>query len=220
MKIAVMGLGNFGMNVVRELYARGHDVLAVDRQKELVQRAQAFSSKSVIADCTDREVLAELGLSTVNMGIISTGTNLSGSILATMYLKELGVNNVIVKAINDDHKKVLEKVGATQVIFPEKEMAAKLAQNITIPNVLDYLPLTDAFAIMEIIPPKEFIGKSLLDLDLRRKHQIQILAIKDTLKDKINMVVSPGRAIEETDRLIILGSQDSLKRIKGLRSVL
>jgi trk system potassium uptake protein TrkA len=217
MKIAVMGLGNFGLNVVRELYAMGHDVLAVDREKERAQRAQAFSSKAVIADCSDKEVLGELGLSTVDMGIISTGTNLSASILATLYLKEFGVKNVIVKAIDDDHKKVLEKVGATQVVFPEKEMAAKLAQNISMPNILDYLPLTGGFAIMEIIPPKEFIGKSLVDLDLRRKHQIQILAIKDTLKDKITMVVSPGRPIEATDSLIILGSQDSLKRIKGLR---
>ncbi len=135
-----------------------------------------------------------------------------------MYLKELGVKNVIVKAINDDHKKVLEKVGATKVIFPEREMAVKLAQSITTPNILDHLPLTDAFSIMEMIPPKEFIGKSLVDLDLRRKYQIQVIGVKDTLEDKISMVVSPNRAVEATDRLIVLGSQESLKKIKGLNS--
>jgi len=216
MKIAVIGLGNFGMNVARELYVRGHDVLIVDKKDALVQKGQEFSSKSVVADCTEKEVLANLGLSTVDTTIVSMGNNLSGSILATMYLKELGVKNIIVKAINDDHKKILEQVGGTQIIFPEREMAVKLAQSITTPNILDYFPLTDSFSIMEIIPPKEFVGKSLLDLDLRKKYQIQIIAIKDTLKDVISMVISPTRSIKATDRLILLGKREHLKNIKGL----
>jgi len=216
MKIAVIGLGKFGISVAKELYTRGHDVLIVDERHDLVQKGQEFSSKSVVADCTDKEVLANLGLSTVETTIVNMGSNLSGSILATMYLKELGVRNIIVKAINDDHKKVLEKVGATQIIFPEREMAVKLAQSITTPNVLDYLPLTDAFSIMEIIPPKDFVGKSLIDLDLRRRYQIQIIGIQDTVEDVISMVVSPSQPIKATDRLIILGKQEHLKKIKGL----
>ncbi|MCK4488094.1 MAG: TrkA family potassium uptake protein [Desulfobacterales bacterium] len=216
MKIVVIGLGSFGMNVARELYARGHDVLVVDETDDLVQKSQEFSSSSVVADCTEKEVLENLGLSTVETAIVSMGNNLSGSILATMYLKELGVKHIIVKAINDDHKKILEKVGATQVIFPEREMAVKLAQSITTPNVLDYLPLTNAFSIMEIIPPKDFVGKSLSDLDLRKKYQIQIIGIQDTVEDVISMVVSPSRLIKATDRLIILGKQEYLKKIKGL----
>jgi len=216
MKIAVIGLGNFGMNVAKELYDRGHDVLVVDERHDPVQKSQEFSSKSVVADCTEKEVLANLGLSAVDTAIISMGTNLSKSILATMYLKELGVKHIIVKAINDDHKKILEKVGATQIVFPEKEMAVKLARSITTPNVLDYLPLTNAFSIMEIIPPKDFVGKSLLDLDLRKKYHIQIIGIKDTLEDVISMVISPSRPIKATDRLIILGKQEDLEKIKGL----
>ena len=216
MKIAVIGLGNFGMNVAKELYARGHDVLIVDQSPELVQKGQEFSSKSVVADCTDKEVLANLGLSTVETTIISMGTNLSGSILAAMYLKELGVRNIIVKAINDDHKNILEKVGATQIVFPEREMAVKLARNITTPNVLDYLPLTNSFSIMEIIPPKGFVGKSLSDLDLRKKYHIQIIGMQDTVEGLISMVVSPDRVIKATDRLIVLGKQEHLEKIKGL----
>lgn len=216
MKIAVIGLGNFGMNVAKELYARGHDVLIVDQSPELVQKGQQFSSKSVVADCTEKEVLANLGLSTVETTIISMGTNLSGSILATMYLKELGVRNIIVKAINDDHKNILEKVGATQIVFPEREMAVKLARNITTPNVLDYLPLTNSFSIMEIIPPRGFVGKSLSDLDLRKKYHIQIIGMQDTVEGLISMVVSPDRVIKATDRLIVLGKQEHLEKIKGL----
>ena len=216
MKIAVIGLGKFGMNVAKELYARGHDVLVVDERESLVQKGQEFSSKSVVADCTEKEVLANLGLSAVDTAIVSMGTRLSGSILATMYLKELGVKHIIVKAINDDHKKILEKVGASQIVFPEREMAVKLARNITTPNVLDYLPLTNSFSIMEIIPPKEFVGKSLLDLDLRKKHHIQIIGIKDTVEDMMSMVISPSRPIKATDRLIVVGEQEYLEKIRGL----
>jgi len=216
MKIAVIGLGNFGMNVARQLYARGHDVLIVDQNPDLVQKGQEFSSKSVVADCAEKEVLENLGLSTVETAIVSMGNNLSGSILATMYAKELGVKNIIVKAINDDHKIILEKVGATQIIFPEREMAVKLARSITTPNVLDYLPLANSFSIMEIIPPKGFVGKSLFELDLRKKYQIQIIGIQDTVEKIISMVVSPDRVIKATDRLIVLGKQKHLEKIKGL----
>ena len=216
MKIAVIGLGNFGMNVAKELYARGHDVLIVDQSPELVQKGQQFSSKSVVADCTDKEVLANLGLSTVETTIISMGTNLSGSILATMYAKELGVKNIIVKAISDDHKTILEKVGATRILFPEREMAVRLARSIATPNVLDYLPLTNSFSIMEVIPPRGFVGKSLSDLDLRKKYQIQIIGMQDTVEGVISMVVSPDRVIKATDRLIVLGKQEHLEKIKGL----
>lgn len=216
MKIAVIGLGNFGMNVAKELYALGHDVLIVDQSHDLVQKGQEFSSKSVVADCTEKEVLANLGLSTVQTTIISMGNNLSGSILATMYAKELGVKNIVVKAINDDHKRILEKVGATQIIFPEREMAVKLARSIATPNVLDYLPLTNSFSIMEIIPHKDFVGKSLSDLDLRKKYHIQIIGMQDTVEGVISMVISPDRVIKATDRLIVLGKQEHLEKIKGL----
>jgi trk system potassium uptake protein TrkA len=218
MKVAVIGLGKFGMHVAMELYARGHDVLVVDNSDDLVQKGQEFSSKSVVADCTDKGVLENLGLSSVETAVVSMGTNLAGSILVTMYLKELGVKNIIVKATHDDHKKILEKVGATQIVFPEREMAVRLARSITTPNVLDYLPLTNSFSIMEIIPPKDFVGKSLVDLDLRKKYHIQIIGIKDTLKDAMNMVISPRRPIEATDRLIVVGEQEHLEKIKGLTS--
>lgn len=216
MKIAVIGLGKFGMNVAKELYARGHDVLVVDERQDLVQKGQEFSSKSVVADCTKKGVLANLGLATVETAVVSMGTNLSESILATMYLQELGVNHIVVKAIDDDHKKILEKVGATQIVFPEREMAVKLARNITTPNVLDYLPLTNSFSIMEVIPPEEFVGKSLVDLDLRKKHHIQIIGIKDTVEDVMSMMISPSRPIKATDRLIVVGEQEHLEKIRGL----
>ncbi len=218
MKIAILGLGKFGMNVAKELYARGHDVLVIDKEDSLAQKGQEFSSKSVVADCTDKEALANLGLSTVETAVISMGTHLSGSILATMYLKDMGVKNIIVKSIDDDHKKVLEKVGATHIVFPEREMAVKLARTITTPNILDYLPLTNSLSVVEIIPPEEFVGKSLRDLDLRKEYHIQVVGIKDSVEDVMTMLVSSSRPIKASDRLIIIGKQEDLERIEGLSS--
>jgi trk system potassium uptake protein TrkA len=215
MKIAVLGLGKFGMNVAKELYVRGHDVLVIDKSDELAQKGQEFSSKSAITDCTDKEALANLGLSMVESAVISMGTELSASVLATMYLKEMGVKNIIVKAVDDDHKKVLEKVGATHIVFPEREMAVKLARTITAPNILDYLPLTNSLSIMEIIPPENFLGRSLRDLDLRKKYQIQVVGIKDAVEDVMDMVVSANRPIKASDRLVVIGKQEDLEKIKG-----
>lgn len=216
MKIAVLGLGKFGMNVAKELYVRGHDVLVIDKSDEIAQKGQEFSSKSVITDCTDKEALANLGLSMVESVIISMGTELSASVLATMYLKEMGVKNIIVKAVDDDHKKVLEKVGATHIIFPEREMAVKLARTITSPNILDYLPLTNSLSVMEIIPPEDFVGRSLRDLDLRKKYQIQVIGIKDAVEDVMETLVSPNRPIKASDRLVVIGKQEDLEKIKGV----
>ncbi len=218
MKVAVIGLGLFGSNVAKALYEKGHDVLVVDREKDVAQKAQEFSSKSVVADCTDKEVLEGLGIADMEIAVVGMGDNLSGSILITMYLTELGAKNIIVKVSNDDHKKILEKIGAAQVVFPEREMAQKLVQSITHPNVLDYLPLTEEYAVMEIIPPKSFVGKTLIDLQLRQKYGIQVIAIKDEATDKISLVIPPERKIEPTDQLILIGKQDEIKKIKGLNS--
>ncbi|MBW2645440.1 MAG: TrkA family potassium uptake protein [Deltaproteobacteria bacterium] len=216
MKVAVIRLGLFGSYVAKALYEKGHDVLVIDREKGIAQKAQLFSSKSVIADGTDRDVLEGLGIADMDLIIVAIGNNLSGSILATMYLTELGVKNIIVKADNDDHKKILEKLGATQVIIPEREMAQKLARSITHPNVLDYLPLTEEYAVMEIIPPKSFVGKTLIDLQLRQKYGIQVIAIKDAVTDAIALVIPPEREIGSTDQLILIGKQEAVEKIKGL----
>jgi len=217
LKIAVIGLGNFGTNVAKALYERGHDLLAMDIKEARAQSIQEHSSKSVAGDCSRKEVLEDLGLATFDVAIISVGTNMSGSILAAMYLKEMKVERIIVKAISDDHKKILDKIGVTEVIFPEREMAVKLARNITTPNLLDYLPLSEDFSIMEIIPPEEFIGESLSELDLRKKYEIQVIGINDTHADKVELLVSPGHVIKQTDRLLILGTQKSLNKIKQLK---
>ncbi|MFP4475841.1 MAG: potassium channel family protein [Desulfatibacillaceae bacterium] len=216
MRIGVVGLGHFGMHVARELYQNGFDVLALDRNRDLVQHAQQFSTKAVVADCTVKEVLADLGFGELDYTVVSLGENLAASVLATMHLKELGVDNITVKAAGEDHGKVLSRIGASRIVYPEREAAVKLARGIISPNVLDYLPVTEDFAVMEVKSPREFLGKSIAELDLRRKYGIQVIAVKDTYKDEVSIMVSPDEKLNDWQRLVVMGKNEDIEKIKGM----
>lgn len=215
MKAGVIGLGAFGLNVARELFRTGWEVIALDRSKDLVQAAGEYAEKAVVADCTQKDVLADLGFANMDVAVVSMGDNLAGSVLAVMYLKELGVPLVIAKAANDDHRKVLEKVGADQVVSPEREMAVKIAHSLGAPNILDYLPLTGDFAVMEILVPRAFAGKTIMELDLRRRYSIQIMAVKRA-SGEVNVLVSPEAVINATDKLIVLGRQADVEKLRSI----
>ena len=218
MRIAVFGLGIFGRHVAKALFEKGHEVIAVDQRKDLVQRAQEYTTQAIVANCTDRELLENLGLNTVDIAVVSLGENLSASILLTLYLKEMNVKQIIVKAINEDHQKILELVGATKVIFPERDMAIKLAGSLDTPNVLDYLPLSREYQVIEIKAPKPFVGKTLQELDLRRKYGIQVIAVREGGSDKVHCLFSPDFKIKEKDVLIILGKVEDIEQVKKIVS--
>ncbi len=160
-RVVVIGLGIFGFNIAKDLYENGIEVIAVDKDKEMVQKIKDFSTKAVLADGTDKEVMESIGIQEDDVVIISFGENLAASTLITLHLKEMKVRNIIVKAPNEDHKRVLEKVGATEVIIPEREMADKVAKSIISPNILDYIPLSEDYTISEIVPPASFMGKTI-----------------------------------------------------------
>jgi len=218
MRVAVFGLGIFGRNVVKALFEKGHEVIAIDQEKELIQKAQEYSTQAIVANCTDRELLENLGLNTVDLAVVSLGENLSASILLTLYLKEMEVKQIIVKAVNEDHQKILEMVGATKVVFPERDMAIKLAASLDTPNVLDYLPLSQEYQVIEMAAPKAFINKSLKDLDLRRKYGIQVIAVRESGSDAVHCLFSPEFKIKEGDILIILGKVEDIEKVKKLMS--
>ena len=149
--------------------------------------------------------------------IVSIGSDVSVSVLVTLYLNEIGVKKVLAKAVNHDHGKVLKKVGATEVIFPERAMAIKLAQSLSRPNVLDFFPLADDYHLLQIAPPRAFIGKSLRDLNLRALYNINVLAIKEIIPDRPVLVPSAHLSIKDSDVLVVLGNQADIRRIKDLR---
>ncbi len=214
-KFVVIGLGNFGFYLARNLFEEGADVIGVDHDKERVQRLKEFCSYAVVGDATDKSVLESIGIEREHVVVVSLGGNISASVLVTLYLKDLKVENIYVKIISEDHGRALERIGATEVIFPERDLAKKLAKTLLSPNLIDYIPLTDEYNIVEIAPPKEFIGKTLGEIRLRRKYNINILAVRGVVPEKITMNPDGTFMIKDSDILLALGKPDDIEKIRG-----
>ncbi|NIS61492.1 MAG: NAD(P)-binding domain-containing protein [Proteobacteria bacterium] len=214
-KFVVIGLGNFGYFLAKSLFEDGKEVIGVDRNKERVQRLQEFCSYAVVGDATDKSILESVGIEKDDAVIVSLGDNISASVLVTLYLKDLNIEHICVKIISEDHGRVLERVGATEVIFPERDLARKLAKSLLSPNLIDYLPLTDEYNIVEIAPPKEFIGKTLAELGLRSKYEINILAVRGLVPEKITLNPGGTFTIKDSDILLALGRPDDIEKMKG-----
>ncbi len=212
MKFAVIGLGSFGSNVAKTLYEQGNEVLAVDKDKEKIEEVKAFVSHAVHMDADDKENLLALGIQDMDVVIVSLAPEMESSILTVLYLNEIGAGRIVAKALTEDHQKILEAVGATEVIFPEKDMAIKTALRLSNPNVLEYLPLHSGVGIQEIAPPEKFIGKSLRELNLRNKYEIQILAIKEIIPEKTTFIPSADFVIKDSDILIVMGKDKQLSK--------
>jgi trk/ktr system potassium uptake protein len=213
-RAVVIGLGIFGFNIAKDLYENGIEVIAIDKDKEVVQKIRDFATKAVLADGTDKEVMESIGIQEDDIVIISFGENLAASTLITLHLKELKVKNIIVKAPNEDHKRVLEKVGATEVIIPEREMADKVAKSILSPNILDYIPLSEDYTISEIVPPASFMGKTIGELHLRSKHHIEVIAIREMLPERLTMVPRADFVIKDSDVLVVIGKEKDIQKIE------
>ena len=213
-RVVVIGLGIFGSQLARQLYESGLEVVAVDKNRDVVQRIKDHSTKAVLADATDKEVLESIGIDAKDTVVISFGEDLSASTLLTLYLKEMKVKEIIVKVPNEDYKRILLKVGASEAIIPEREMANKVARSIISPNVLEYLPISEDYTIVELAPPTDFIGKSLADLDLRKKYNLQVIAIRDVLTNKMQLVPRASAIIKDSDVLVIIGKENDIRKIK------
>lgn len=215
-QFVVIGLGMFGSNVAKTLYDAGMEVIVLDRDKELVQRAKEYASRAMVADVTNKEVLQSLGLDEKDVAVIAMGESLEASILTTLYLKEMGIKHIIAKANEEDHGKILSQLGAAEVIFPEKDVAIRLAQRISAKNIIDYIPFVEGYSIQEVAPSKKIVGHKIRDLELRKKFGVQIIAIKDMIEDKVELVINPDKVIKDSDLMILLGKNSDLERIQSL----
>ena len=213
-RVVVIGLGIFGFNIAKNLYESGMEVIAIDKNKEMIQKIKDFSTKAILADAADMDLLKTIGIQEDDAVIISFGEDLAASTLITLHLKELKVKSIIVKAPNEDHRKILEKVGATEVIIPEKEMAGKVARSLISPNVLDYIPLSQDFTICEIAPPPSFLGKTIGEVQMRKKHRINVIASRDVLTDQIQMIPSADFVIKDSDILVVIGKEQDINKLK------
>ncbi len=217
MRVAVIGLGVFGLSIAKALFKKGHDIITIDKRKDLVQRVQEFSTQAIVGDGTDKELLESLGIRDMDVAIVGIGGNLGASILTAMHLKELNIKRIVARAINEDQGRILAKVGATDVIFPERDMAIKIAQSLDTPNILDFLPITEEYEVVELVPPKPFVGKSIRELDLRQKYGIQIIAIRELVPEKMHILISPDFAIKESDVLLVIGKTRDIAKVEKLK---
>jgi len=214
-QFAVIGLGNFGYYLATQLYKKGNDVLAIDKKPNLVQEIKDSVNQAIVADATDRKALETMGLEKMDAAVVCIGSVLSNSILATLNLKDIGVKRVLAKALSEEHGRILYKIGASEVFFPEKDLALSLAERIHNPNMIEYLPFLEGYSIIELSPPKDFIGKSLRDLDLINRIGIQIIAVKEVIQDRLNLIPTAKFVIKDSDILIMLGPNESLEKLKG-----
>ena len=216
-RFAVIGLGHFGFNVAKRLYEDGHDVIAIDLRKELVQEIKGNSSQAIVADASERETLESIGVRDVDVAVVSLGEKLDASILVTLHLKEMGVEQIIVKALTDDHAKVLKMIGATELVFPEKDMAIRVAERLSTPTVLDQIEFMEGYSVVEIEAPKQFFGVALMEANIRHKYGLSVVLIRKK-GEKGAVLVAPRATdvISEGDILVLLGADDDIEKFKSL----
>ena len=209
-QFAVIGLGNFGHYLATLLFEMGHEVLGIDKNARRVQEIRDWVSRAVIADATDPQALQDLELEKMDVVVVSIGSELNNSILATLNVKDLGVNRVVAKSISEAHGRILQKIGAEEVYFPEKDLALTVAQRLDNPNVLDYLPFMEGYSIVQLAPPKEFIGRSLADLDLINRYGVQVIAIKELVPENVVMIPTGRFVVKNSDVLFLIGPGKAL----------
>jgi len=209
----VFGLGRFGTSLAKTLCEMGQEVLAIDSDEEIVSNIAPFVTQAMQLDATDEEVLKTLGVNNFDAAIVSIGQDIQASILVCVLLKELNVPYVIAKANNELHAKVLRKIGADRVIFPERDMGARLARSILAPNVLDLMNLSDDYQIIEIRVPSKWIGNSLIGLNVRRRYGLNILAIHR--QGRFVVSPAPDAPFESGDTLLVMGKKDDIEKLEA-----
>lgn len=205
----VIGLGRFGTAVATELCAQGSEVLAMDTDQANVQAIADLVTHAVVADAKDPAVLKSLGVRNFDCAVVAVGSDVGGSALITMLLKELGVPQVVCKAQSHVHRRVLERIGADKVVFPEHEMGVKLAQGLTHSNILNFIELSDKYGIVEVSPPKQWRGLTLKQVDVRRNYGVNIVAIRDDETGELQVAPGGDYVMRDTETLFLLGEDQA-----------
>lgn len=212
----MLGMGTFGTALARKLAANGCQVIGVDSCRERLEAVKNEIHECVIGDCTDREVLENLPLRDVSAVFISLGETISLSLLATLHVKELGARQVIVKGVTKEHGKILEHLGVDRVVFPEEEVARQLADKMTWPNVLDFLPIDPDYSVAEVAMPGSLAGKTLAEANLRTAIGVHVMGIKDVLSGKFEMFPDGRRKLMDDQVLLVVGRADELQALREL----
>ncbi len=211
-RFVVIGCGRFGLSVAKTLYSLGNEIMAIDVDKEKVKEVSNSVNYAVQADVMDEFALIKLEVGSFDVAIVSIGSNLEASVMATLIVKELGVKKVIAKAQNELHGKVLSKIGADEVIFPERDMGIRVAYNLESTNILDFIELSPEYSIVEIAAIKGWENKKLKELRLPTKYGINVMAIKRG--KNINISPYADDIVEEGDILVVIGNTKDIRRVE------
>ncbi len=211
-QFAVIGLGRFGSSVARTLAHMGYQVLAIDSNEAKVEALMNEVTTSMQADARDEEALKVAGIRNVDVAVVAIGENVEANILVTLNVKELGVKCVVAKALNDQHGKVLAKIGADRIVYPERDMGVRVAHTLASGNVLEHIDLSPDYSIVEIVAPARISGKTLGQLNLRAQHGVSVMAIKRGNK----ILAAPGAddVVKEGDILVLVGHNKALERLQ------
>nr|WP_269145538.1 TrkA family potassium uptake protein [Cohnella fermenti] len=211
-QFAIIGLGRFGSSVAKFLSEMGYEVLAIDDNAERVQDLVNVVTHAVSADSTDEEAMRALGIRNFDVVVVAIGENIQASILTTLILKDLGVGKIIVKAQNELHGKVLNKIGADKVVFPERDMGLRVAHHLISPNIMEHIELSSDYSIVEMTAPSAMRGKNLRQLDIRAKYQCNVLAVKRD--GEMNISFPADEPLCRDDVLVIVGRNEQLTRLE------
>ncbi|WP_336789526.1 potassium channel family protein [Paenibacillus sp. MMO-177] len=211
-QFAVIGMGRFGSSIASSLTEMGFEVLAIDSSEDRIQDAINKVTHAVSADSTDEEALRSLGIRNFDVVVVAIGEDIQASILTTLILKDLGVKTIVVKAQNELHGKVLTKIGADKVVYPERDMGLRVAHHLISPNILEYIEISEDHSIIDLKAPEAMIGKSLKQLDIRAKFKCNVMAIKTN--GQMNIAPYPDDLIRSEDVLVIVGRNSDLSSLE------
>ena len=215
-QFAVIGIGSFGWYLACYLYEKGHEVLAIDVDETLVQKIRNKVTRAVVADTTDIEAIAGLGLDEMDQVMVCIGSILSNSILTVLNLQEMGVSPLKAKSISEPHARILHKLGVGEVFFPEKDLALSMAERLHTPDMLDYLPFIEGYGIVQLAVPASFVGKPLKELNLINRYGVQVVAIKEFVPERMHMIPTADFILKESDMMVLLGPDESVEKLRSL----
>ncbi|AWB45935.1 potassium uptake system protein [Paenibacillus sp. CAA11] len=213
-QFAVIGMGRFGFSVANALSKMGFDVLAIDSDEHRTQAVSNIVTHAVTADSTDEEALRALGIRNFDVVVVAIGEDIQASILTTLILKDMSGPLIVVKAQNELHGKVLQKIGADKVIYPERDMGLRVAHHLTSPNIIDYIEISDEYSILEIKVTPSIVGKNLMELDVRARFKCNVMAIKKEGGSKMNISPDPAERLAPDDVLVVVGQKDDLTKLE------
>ena len=214
-RFIVIGLGNFGASAAEALHAKGHDVAALDLDADAVDRIGPLVSRAAVGDGRQRDVLKRVGAEEADAAIVSTGDDIAASVLAAFALRDIGVRTIYVKVISRDHARIMDQLGVTETVFPERESAIRLAERVVSTEILNYIQIGRDFSLQELAVPDDWVGRSLRELELPRRYRVSVLAVHDMLKDQIIPVPDPDAPLKESDTILVAGADEDLERVVG-----